>query len=49
VPDTRKPRVFSLSGLSANRKDANLPRFLVGSSGRTRTYNPAVNSRMLYH
>ena len=21
----------------------------VGSSGRTRTYNPSVNSRMLYH
>jgi hypothetical protein len=22
---------------------------LIGSSGRTRTYNPSVNSRMLYH
>ncbi len=21
----------------------------IGSSGRTRTYNPSVNSRMLYH
>ncbi len=23
--------------------------FVSGSSGRTRTYNPSVNSRMLYH
>ena len=22
---------------------------MTGSSGRTRTYNPSVNSRMLYH
>ena len=23
--------------------------YLIGSSGRIRTYNPPVNSRMLYH
>jgi len=41
-------------GQRADRGDqagAKVPRFVreVGSSGRTRTYNPPVNSRMLCH
>jgi hypothetical protein len=37
---------------AASPKTANayhLQGFREGSSGRTRTYNPPVNSRMLYH
>jgi integrase len=32
-----------------HRKKARKPLKRIGSSGRTRTYNPSVNSRMLYH
>jgi len=39
----------SLSGASKNPRAARKPVKIIGSSGRTRTYNPSVNSRMLYH
>ncbi len=41
-----------ISGKTQKNKDANPiteAGVLFGSPGRTRTYNPAVNSRMLYH
>lgn len=42
-PNTRTDReAKSPSTLSSKGADS-------GSPGRTRTYNPAVNSRMLYH
>ena len=31
------------------KKAAGLPNEGIGSSARTRTWNPSVNSRMLYH
>ena len=45
---TKKPRGLSLSGLCVNYVDAGVPREMSGSPGRTRTYNLAVNSRLLY-
>jgi integrase len=38
-----------VSGGAKHRKVARKPLKRIGSSGRTRTYNPSVNSRMLYH
>ena len=38
-----------VSGGRKHRKAARKPLKRIGSSGRTRTYNPSVNSRMLYH
>ncbi|SRR5579883_1161280 len=34
---------------ASHRKQARKPLKRIGSSGRTRTCNPSVNSRMLYH
>ena len=39
------------SGPASDSAETEVPDFVkeVGSSGRIRTYNPPVNSRMLYH
>jgi hypothetical protein len=39
------------SGPDGNSAETEVPNFVkeIGSSGRIRTYNPPVNSRMLYH
>jgi hypothetical protein len=39
----------SVSGILKPRKITRKSLKGIGSSGRTRTYNPSVNSRMLYH
>ena len=38
-----------VSGGLKHRKQVRKSLKRIGSSGRTRTYNPSVNSRMLYH
>ena len=35
--------------VGVNQRGREMRRERIGSSGRTRTYNPSVNSRMLYH
>ena len=41
------PKVLGAYGV--NQRAATVRRKIFGSSGRIRTYNPSVNSRMLYH
>ena len=48
VSDRRFTDSFTASGLS-DWRNLLLPSSEVGSRGRTRTYNPTVNSRVLYH
>jgi hypothetical protein len=42
---TKVPTVLGYRGVGKARRSKKK----IGSSGRTRTYNPSVNSRMLYH
>jgi hypothetical protein len=45
----RRPIAHFSRGAAVNELLADLAGKGIGSSGRTRTYNPSVNSRMLYH
>ena len=49
VESLQKSLQSGVSKGSSNRRAARKPLKRFGSSGRTRTYNPSVNSRMLYH
>lgn len=44
----KKPRSLSLPGLPVNSRGTQMPRCCYGSPTRARTWDPAVNSRLLY-
>jgi integrase len=49
VESLQKSLQSGTPGASKHRSAARKSLKMIGSSGRTRTYNPSVNSRMLYH
>ena len=49
LAETKEPRDLSAAGFFVNWSVASFRNLNQSSAGRIRTYNPPVNSRLLYH